>query len=199
MAATLAAGAGAVLSHHPAAVLWGFRPPREGPIDVTVPDRKTRGRPGIRVHRSHLHPTDMTRKDGMQRRVSTHSLTEQFKRYPQHRGTAALRKALRTDPALTRSEAERRFLELIRAARLPEPEANTQLQGYEVDFLWREAALIVEVDGYAFHSSRSSFERDRGRDATLAGGGWRVVRFTWWQIVEEPEAVIARLAAALAA
>jgi very-short-patch-repair endonuclease len=229
MAATLAAGAGAVLSHYPAAVLWGFRPPREGPIDVTVPDRKTRGRPGIRVHRSHLHPTDMTRKDGIpvtspartlldlattlgprdlarateeaqvQRRVSTHSLTEQFKRYPQHRGTAALRKALRTDPALTRSEAERRFLELIRAARLPEPEANTQLQGYEVDFLWREAALIVEVDGYAFHSSRSSFERDRGRDATLAGGGWRVVRFTWWQIVEEPEAVIARLAAALAA
>ena len=229
MAATLAGGAGAVLSHYPAAVLWGLCPPREGPIDVTVPGRKTRSRPGIRVHRSHLHPTDATRTHGIpvtspartlldlattvsqrdlarateeaqvQRRVSTHSLNEQFSRYPTHRGTAALRKAIQAEPRLTRSEAERRMLELIRSARLPEPGVNVKVGGWEVDLVWPNQRLIVEVDGYAFHSSRRSFERDRGRDATLAGAGWRVVRFTWRQIVEEPEVVIARLSAALAA
>jgi very-short-patch-repair endonuclease len=230
MAATLAVGEEALLSHYAAAVLWGLRPAREGPIDVTVPGRETRHRNGIRTHTvTHLHRTDATRKDGIlvtspartlldlaatatqrdldrateeaqvQRRVSTHSLNEQFSRYPTHRGTAALRKAVRTDPALTRSEAERRALELIRAARLPPPETNTRINGYEVDLVWRKQRLIVEIDGYAFHSSRSSFERDRGRDAALAGRGWRVVRFTWRQIVDEPEAVIARLAAALAA
>ena len=65
--------------------------------------------------------------------------------------------------------------------------------------MWREARLIVEVDGYAFHSSRSAFERDRRRDAALAGSGWRVVRVTWRQLTDEPEAVVATLAAALAA
>jgi len=94
---------------------------------------------------------------------------------------------------------ERRMIELIRAARLPTPETNVRIDGHEVDLVWRGAKLVAEIDGYAFHSSRNSFERDRSRDALLAGGGWRVVRFTWRQIVDEPEAVIARLAAALAA
>jgi len=229
MAATLAAGAGALLSHYAAAVLWCVRPPREGPIDVTVPGRKTRARPGIRAHRSDLHQADMTRKDGIpvtspartlldlattatprdlarateeaqvRRLVSTHSLNEQSSRYPTHRGTAALRKVIRSDPAFTRSEAERRMIELIRAARLPTPETNVRIDGHEVDLVWREARLVVEIDGYAFHSSRSSFERDRRRDAALAGGGWRVVRVTWRQLTDEPEAVVATLAAALAA
>jgi very-short-patch-repair endonuclease len=70
---------------------------------------------------------------------------------------------------------------------------------YEVDLLWRESSLIVEVDGYAYHSSRAAFERDRARDAELQAAGWRVLRVTWRQIVEEPEAVVARLAALLLA
>ena len=119
--------------------------------------------------------------------------------YPRHRGAAALKAAIRTDPALTRSEAERRLLELVRAARLPKPEANARLLGWEVDLVWRDARLVVEVDGYAFHSSRSSFERDRRKDAELIAAGYRVLRFTWRQIADEPAAVIAILAAALAA
>jgi very-short-patch-repair endonuclease len=230
MAATLAVGAGALLSHHAAAVLWGLRPPRGGPIDVTVPGRERRHRDGIRTHTvARLHPADATRQHGIpvtspartlldvasalgpgdlarateeaqvQRRVSTHSLDEQFSRYPTHRGTAALTQAIRPDPALTRSEAERRFLELIRAARLPTPETNVRIDGHEVDLLWRQAKLMVEIDGYAFHSSRSAFERDRRRDAALTGRGWRVIRITWRQLTEEPEAVVAILATALAA
>ena len=64
MAAALAAGPGALISHYPAAVLWELRPPAEGPIDVTVP-RKIRGRPGITAHRAILHPADVTRRHGI--------------------------------------------------------------------------------------------------------------------------------------
>ena len=63
----------------------------------------------------------------------------------------------------------------------------------------RAQRLVVEIDGYAFHSSRRSFERDRERDARLVGAGWRVIRITWRQIEQEPVAVAATLAAALAA
>ena len=90
-------------------------------------------------------------------------------------------------------------LELIRAARLPEPETNAKVGGHEVDFLWREQRLVVEVDGYAFHSSRSSFERDRRRDAELARERLRVMRVTWRQIDGDPVATAAALAGALAA
>jgi very-short-patch-repair endonuclease len=229
MAATLAVGADALLSHYPAAVLGGFRPPRPGPMEVTIPGRERRDREGIRVHSAQLHPHDATRRHGIpvtspartlldlaatatanelaraveeaqvQRRVSVDSLNEQFSRYPRHRGTAALKEAIRTDPKLTRSEAERTLLELIRRAGLPEPETNARIAGYEVDFVWRERKLVVEVDGYAFHSMRSSFERDRRRDAELTRKGWRVIRITWRQLTEEPVAVAATLATALAA
>ena len=70
---------------------------------------------------------------------------------------------------------------------------------YEVDLLWRDATLVVEIDGYAFHSSRRAFERDRERDAGLVAAGWSVIRITWRQIEREPIAVAATLAAALAA
>ena len=108
-----------------------------------------------------------------------------------------MRKAIQTEPALTRSEAERAFHELVRAARLPEPEVNARVGRHEVDFLSRAQKLIVEVDDYAFHSSRSSFERDRRRDADLAATGIRVMRATWRQITSEREALAATLARAL--
>ena len=116
------------------------------------------------------------------------------------RGAAALRKLLAVDraPALTRSEAEERLLALIRSAQLPPPDVNVRLGRHEVDFLWREQGLVVEVDGFGFHSSRPAFERDRLRDAELQAHGWRVIRVTWRRIVQQPEAVVALIAAALA-
>jgi very-short-patch-repair endonuclease len=82
----------------------------------------------------------------------------------------ALRKALQAggEPRLTRSEAERRLLELIRTAGLPTPYTNVRVAGHEVDMLWPRQRLVVEVDGYAFHGSRVAFERDRSRDARLS-------------------------------
>jgi very-short-patch-repair endonuclease len=229
MAAVLALGDGALLSHYPAAVLWGLRPSPAGRMEVTVVGRDARGPAEISVQRiDHLDPDDATTRDGIpvtspartlldlatqvsakhlsratdearvHRLVTDPSLNEQFQRYPHHRGTAALKNALQTEPALTRSKAERQFLELIRAARLPEPETNVRVGNWEVDFLWRDHNLVVEVDGYAFHSSRSSFERDRRRDAELAAMQIRVMRCTWRQIQDERDALVATLALATA-
>ena len=62
MAAVLATGG--VISHYPAAVLWDWRPPRDEPIDVTLPTG-AHNRPGITVHRATLHPADVTRRHGI--------------------------------------------------------------------------------------------------------------------------------------
>lgn len=130
--------------------------------------------------------------------VSDTSLDEQFSRYPHHRGKAALTRALQLEPAFTRSKGERRLLALVRKARLPLPVTNTELHGYEADHLWRDQRLVVEVDSYDVHTTRAAFESDRRRDANLQSRGYRVLRVTWRQLTEEPEALVATLSAALA-
>jgi very-short-patch-repair endonuclease len=104
----------------------------------------------------------------------------------------------RGKPTITRSQAEERMLELIRAADFPPHETNARVNGYEVDFLWRPQRVIVEIDGYVYHSTRSAFERDRAKDAALAAAGFLVVRITWLQMERQPYVVVARLAQALA-
>ena len=211
----------------PSPVLWDLRPAREGPIDVITP-RKLRSRAGLILHHTALDPRDITRRHGipvtsaartildfaaaeptaeleralneagLQRRVSPRSLKEQFSRYPHHRGTTALTKLLETEPHLTRSDAEIIARDLIRKAGLPQPESNVRIEGHEVDLLWRDHKLIVEIDSWAFHSMRSSFEGDRRRDQRLTTAGWRVLRVTARQLVFEPELVVATLTRALA-
>lgn len=100
--------------------------------------------------------------------------------------------------ALTRSAAEDRFLALVRRGRLPDPETNAVQGRYEIDFLWRSHGVAVEVDGFAYHGSRRTFENDRRRDAELASGGIQVLRVTWRQLVDEPDAVLVRVARTLA-
>jgi very-short-patch-repair endonuclease len=101
-------------------------------------------------------------------------------------------------PTVTRSEAEERFLALVRRAGLPTPDVNARIQGYEVDFLWRAHRVVVEVDGYRYHSSRSAFERDSAKGATLAAAGLTLLRVTWRQMENASHAVVARVAGALA-
>lgn len=100
-------------------------------------------------------------------------------------------------PRLTRSEAEDRLLELVRDGCLPDPETNVVVGPYELDFLWRNSSLVVEVDGYAYHGSSAQFERDRRKDAWLQGEGFRVIRLSWSQIVEESTATAVLLGQAL--
>jgi very-short-patch-repair endonuclease len=120
--------------------------------------------------------------------------------HARHAGSRVLWRLFEGDsrPAFTRSEAEAKLLGLIRKARLRPPETNARLAGFEVDFLWAVEKLVVEVDGYAYHSSVGAFARDRRRDATLTAAGFRVVRFTWPDIVNEPEVMLVNLAQALA-
>jgi len=223
MAAVLACGDSAVLSHESAAALWGLRPRPDGDVDVTVAGRRVRPRRGIRIHSArelaaarrhgipvttpartlldlaaHLPQRELDRavEEAQLKRLVTRSALAQCR--SGHRGAKALEAALRYEPALTRSEAEARLLGLIRAAHLPAPLTNVRVGRYEVDLLWPAEGLAVEVDGYAYHSSRQAFERDRLRDAELQAAGLRVMRVTWRQIVHAPEALVARIAAALA-
>jgi very-short-patch-repair endonuclease len=233
MAAALACGPGAVVSHRSAALLWQIGPDlgTDGPVHVTLV-RVDRGhRPDIRAHRvRHLPPDDVALLEGipvttprrtildlagelgsgeLERMVAQACLRgtvdpQDLRNLAVHsagrRGVARLRALLDADgaPALTRSEAERRFLRLVRRARLPAPGTNVTIGEMEVDFAWTNQRLVVEVDGFAFHSSRSRFENDRRRDARLAGRGYRVMRVTWRQIAHEPEALLVHLARALA-
>ncbi len=133
--------------------------------------------------------------------VSTTEIDAALRRAGSRRGVGRVRRALDQiagGPAITRSEAERRLIALVRRARVPSPEANSRVCGFEVDLAWPAQRLIVEVDGYEFHGTRSAFERDRRRDADLLAQGWRVIRLTSRRIVDEPEAVISLLAGALA-
>ena len=135
------------------------------------------------------------------RLLDTNSLNEQFAR-AHGRRTKSLRQALQTlaihDPDITRSKLEERFLALIFDAGLPRPQTNAMVGPHEVDFLWPEHRLIVETDGAATHLTPQAFEDDRRRGAQLTALGYRVVRFTWRQVVEQPRATIATLAVLLA-
>jgi very-short-patch-repair endonuclease len=114
-----------------------------------------------------------------------------------HWGYGPLSHAIRqlTDEApWTQSELERRFLELIRAAGLPEPQCNVVVAGVVVDFYWPRQRLVVEIDGYRFHKTRRSFEDDRRKDVKLQLAGCRPVRITYQRIRYEPRALIADLA-----
>lgn len=115
-------------------------------------------------------------------------------------GSTALRRALEIhlpELAVARSVLEERFLALIQASGLPLPEVNVSVAGFLVDALWREAAVVVELDGHRFHRTAAAAERDRGRDLTLRRAGYVVLRYTWRQVTQAHAAVIADLDAAL--
>jgi very-short-patch-repair endonuclease len=103
---------------------------------------------------------------------------------------------------ITKKELERRFKLLLNASDLPKPRHNADLavggQFFEVDCLWAEQRLIVELDGRAVHGTEMAFEGDRRRDRLLVADGWRVARVTWRQLRDEPSAVVADLRLMLA-
>ncbi len=134
-----------------------------------------------------------------QKKVSEHLLRVRAASLRGRRGATrviAILDAYR-EPGITKSEAERRFRALLRAAQLPEPLSNFPFQGYSLDFYWPDLGVVVEVQGYKFHSSRKKFERDTRKAATLAAAGLRVSYVTWLQMENEPFAVVARIAQAL--
>ena len=227
MAAVLAAGPGAVLSHGSAAALWGIRDTSRTRIDVITP-RTLHARPALRPHCAVLPTDEMTTKDGIpvttpartlldlaaildrralerafneaevRRLTSPAPLETLIARHPGKRGATNLRTLLLdAGRSTTRSELEARFLSLLDAHDLPHPETNVVIEGIEVDAVWREQGVIVELDGYAFHGTRAAFESDRARDRRLTARGWRVIRITWRDLCERPHELATELGALL--
>lgn len=94
---------------------------------------------------------------------------------------------------VVRSPLEERFTAFCHEHGLPEPATNVAVSGYEVDALWSAQALVVELDGFAYHHHRAAFERDRARDATLIAAGYRVLRVTHRRLENEPASLVHQL------
>jgi hypothetical protein len=110
-----------------------------------------------------------------------------------HRGGAKVREALELydeTPVFTRSGLERRFLEVVREAGLPEPAMNYFVAGFEIDAFWEPERFGVELDVYATHGSRLSFEEDRERDDALLHAGIETTRVTGPRLDREPREVV---------
>jgi hypothetical protein len=226
LAAVLACGPGAVLSHRSAAAWWGLRPSAATVVDVTVPSAAGRRhrRGTLRIHRrAALRRDEVTRHLGIPITTPARTvldLASVAARRPVERamdeaevlglfdrraleavaaahatapGARLLRSLLAEHKAgttVTCSDLEELFLGFCDAHGLDRPVVNGMMAGFEVDFLWPAQRLGVEVDGYAFHRTRSAFERDRMRDAVLAAEHVRVLRFTDRQIKKRQAEVL---------
>ena len=222
MAAVLACGEHALLSHRAALALWdlGTWPAH---FDVTVP--RERRHPGIRIHRCsrlsyrdarrrHAIPvtspartlldcaptmTDATRRRAvnaaLRAKIMTRGqLSELLLRCPTHPGTKLLKPfADQTRQAPTRSGFEDDFLAFCLRYDIPEPRVNTMVGPYEVDAYFEAQKLIVELDGWDFHNDRETWARDRERDAQAYADGIGTVRITWERLHDTPEREAARL------
>jgi very-short-patch-repair endonuclease len=126
--------------------------------------------------------------------VREEELQASLVRHPKRRGARNLRRLLSQErgAGLTRSEAERRALALMRRHDL-HPETDVSIGPWRVDFLFRSERVVVEVDGYRYHSTPKRFVDDRRRAADLAARGFVVLSLTWSDLGAESGVAIARL------
>ena len=64
---------------------------------------------------------------------------------------------------------------------------------YIVDLLWPEGRVVVEVDGYQFHSNRYAFSADRFRDYDLAISGYTVLRLPHDEVMDDVHLAIEKI------
>ena len=189
--AALAAGDGAVVSHLAVAHVLNLRRGRVPPPEVTIPVDNGRKRPGIRIHRSRLHPRDVSTLDGLPittvpralldlaPRTAPHELTRMcheawihhrttpehiaatIARNPHKPGAAKLQRALGADVLL--SELEHGFKALLRRHGLPPARTNIDVKGDKVDCHWPALNVTVELHSWRFHGTRHAFEQDLAR------------------------------------
>jgi hypothetical protein len=207
LAAVLAAGDGAVLSHSSATGLWQFLRPMQGPIHVTVGAAvRRKPRPGLRIHRSRtLAPRDITRRHGIAVTTPARTIEDVRGELEPHLFRRALRQAELAGfrvPHLsrvkrTRSDLELLFLPLCDDHGLPRPLVNHRVHGRRVDFYWPEQRLVVETDSWEYHRGSVAFEDDHDRDLELHAHGIVTRRYTGDQLEAAREAVVADLRQAL--
>ena len=227
LAATITCGQSSLLSHRSAGALWGLVDP-VATIDISVPVNGTRvEREGIRIHRRRNLPNGTTHKripvtrpldtlvdlaavvpenalPWVIRQADVRGLVspETLRRAIEgnrRRGAAILRRLLdRETFRLTDSELERLFLPLAAEAGLVFPETQARVAGYRVDFLWPSLKLIVETDSLRYHRTAAQQLHDRRRDQAHAAAGFTTLRFTHWQVCNEPRHVAETLSAVAA-
>ena len=177
-------------------------------------------RPGIRVHRSgRLAPEEVTTRHGipvttvartlldladvldrqaLRRAVTEAEYTNRFdldslnavvEANPGRRGRRVI-EAAEGRRHRTRSPLEERFLAFAQRWGVEEPESGVWLEGYEVDFVWPRAGLVVELDGVAAHGTRAAVRRDRIRDRVLWRAGFRTMRLTGDALDAEEEVLL---------
>lgn len=222
LAAVKACGPGAALSHYSAAALWRLVEIDESrPIDVTVPMRGAREIPGVSIHRTRV-PFEVVSLDGIPVTTPARALLDFATMAPfdvlrravreamarkragvrdlvavrGRTGTKNLTKILADGYTPTRSELEDAVLDLIQHGGIAKPQINRRDGNTMPDFRWPEQRLILEADGKAWHDHRLAREDDVSRQASLEAAGWRVLRVTWAQAIDQPQQTIARLKAA---
>lgn len=214
-AAVLACGDGAALSHESALALWGLgRWPRIP--HVTAPAE--RRRPGIISHRSQTLGTDVWTRHGIRTTNPVRTIIDvaatrtdrqlirlvNEARLSPHLSKTNLRRLLTRsrriahlidpDQNPTRSQLEDDFVAWIKKHRLPMPRMDVKLHGHEVDALYPDHKLIIELDGWPYHSGRDAFHRDHRRDADHRAHGHDTIRYTGEQLTDdEAEALRSRL------
>jgi len=226
MAAVLAAGPGAVLSHRAAAALHRLLSSSAVEVTVTKQKRATR----FTTHRGHVPADERTMVDGIPVTTAARtildlaatapehlvekamheaevnrlggrlSLDDLLYRYPRRRGSAKVCGVLargRIGLDVTKSELEDRFLRLLDARGLERPLRNEPVEGFTVDCVWSQQRLIVELDSRGVHGTTKLFESDRARDRRLVRAGWTVIRITWRMLVEDATGVLDDLTALL--
>jgi hypothetical protein len=223
-AALLYAGPESALSHQTAAWLWKLIPTRPNRVHVTTPRDRTSieaiavHRASVRVVRRDCFPvTSLPRTllhlaatmpfAGLRRALAEadflrlldpSAVTAELGRG--RKGSAALRKALTLhlpELASANEGVEEAFLLLCERAGIPIPGVNVYAQGFKVDCLWHAERLIVELDSQLAHGHATAVKRDRHRDLMLRRAAYKVRRYTWNQVVDEPDAVVEDLRAAL--
>jgi len=218
IAAVLACGDEAVLSHASGGDLWRMRRQRSGWVEVSAPTKHELE--GIRSHRRRLHTSDITEHRGIPVTTPACTLIDMAARLNASQtercvneadkldliDPETLRQALdATDPrpgvgrlkrildirsfTLTDSETEQRFLPIARKAGLPRPLTQRWVNGFRVDFYWPDLELIVETDGLRYHRTPAEQARDALRDQVHAAAGYTPLRFTRAQICYDPQHV----------
>jgi very-short-patch-repair endonuclease len=218
LAAVLACGPHAALSHTSAAALWGIVSDDEYQTHVSVPATCHPRHPKIKAHRRTPMPVVLV-VDGIPVTAPLATLVDiarprqvwaleravneadklglvRFDEALECLGEFARRPGVRTLESVLRrhqrtdSGLERRFLKLLRDAGLPRPLTGSIVRGFRVDFYWPELALVVETDGLTYHRTPSQQANDRRRDQTLTAAGITVLRFTNNQVWREPKIVV---------
>ena len=208
MAAALAGGPGAVISHLSALQLMELRPFKPGDIHVTLPKRGgITTRDGIVLHRPRTPPEHWSYKNiptvsptrALQEAdLKPHELYRaldlaQERRIPLNLPLDDVVRLHQAVHGRTRSEAEAAFIVLCHDHGLPLPQVNQYLNGFETDFHWPGLRLVVEVDGWEHHRERPNFNRDRYRGLVHRANGYEVIRVSADHVYDEPRLVLQAL------